>query len=272
LLASSGRMRCSASPSKLRNKQYQASLTRAAPLFRCGRPAMNKLIDITGRRFGRWTVLALHPERYRRCDGGTNILWLCRCDCGTERVVVGGSLRRGASTSCGCLQQEALAKQATNLIGKRFGRWVVVALHPERCRRGTLWLCRCDCGTERLVRGYALRGGRSTSCGCRAREVTTARLTTHGLSRSRAYRAWANMLARCRDVNNPNYGGRKPPVTVCEHYCDFVNWHADRGDPPPGLSQDRINNDGNYEPGNCRWAPASVQAANRRPRRRRFIW
>jgi hypothetical protein len=72
----------------------------------------------------------------------------------------------------------------------------------------------------------------------------------------------------CR--NYPNYGGREDtPITVCEYYCDFVNWYADMGDPPPGLSQDRINNDGNYEPGNLRWATASVQARNQRPRKQK---
>jgi len=78
------------------------------------------------------------------------------------------------------------------------------------------------------------------------------------------------MKTRCFNPNATGYeyyGG--PGITVCEHYCGFTNWHADRGDPPDGCSQDRINNDGNYEPGNCRCATASEQVRNRRPSKRK---
>jgi hypothetical protein len=230
---------------------------------------MGKLSDLTGRRVGRWIVLALHPRRHR-CG---HALWLCRCDCGTERVVFGSNLHRGLSASCGCVPK------FFDMAGRRFGRWTVLALHPERTRDGAaLWLCRCDCGTERIVLGTHLRRGSSSSCGCFRRDVRrkqkTAvhrkRKTQHGMSRTPAYRSWESMKARCLNPNNcsyENYGGRG--ISVYPDWLDFANFYADMLDRPPGTSIDRIDPDGNYEPGNCRWAPASVQLTNRRPRSKR---
>src|SRR5262249_35922619 len=80
--------------------------------FPANKRRQGRLIDMTGRRFGRLTVLAIYPERYR-WPGGTFALWLCRCDCGTERVVLGNSLRRGASTNCGCLKREKFIRRVT---------------------------------------------------------------------------------------------------------------------------------------------------------------
>src|SRR5262245_17598928 len=155
-----------------------------------------------------------------------------------------------------------------DIAGKRFGRWTVLVIHPERYRnRHALWLCRCEeCGTEHVVRGDTLRGGESTNCGCIPRKKQGEKLgkcrRTHGMSRSRAYRCWESMLQRCFNPRNPwysFYGGRG--ITVCERWLIFENFYADVGDPPPGLSLDRIDNNGNYEPSNCRWATSAVQVA-----------
>jgi hypothetical protein len=222
-----------------------------------------RLIDLTGERFGRWTVLVMHPER---CHG--RALWLCRCDCGTERAVRGKDLRNGKSISCGCSKR-------IDLVGKRFGRWKVVAFHTERRRWGNsvtaCWLCRCNCGVERVVAGSELRRGRSRSCGCLQREAARKHNTTHGMSKTPIYRRWCGILRRCLDPNHPAYdyyGGRDVPITVCEYYRDFTNFFADMGDAPSdGLSIDRIDNDRGYEPGNLQWATASEQIRNRRKTR-----
>ena len=233
---------------------------------------MNKLIDISGKRFGHWTVLALDSERH-----GQGAFWLCRCDCpdGTERIVRGAALRNGTSTSCGC-KRRGWTQRVPDLTGQRFGRWLVLSKDPERYRRDKTvfvrWLCRCCCDdrTERPVIGADLRSGKSTNCGCVRREKNRKRLTKHGLSHTQIYWIWQAMLDRCRNPNNPqyaDYGGRG--IAACEYYHDFMNWHADTGDrPSDGLTLDRIDNDRGYEPGNIRWADHHVQRVNQRPRRK----
>lgn len=148
-------------------------------------------------------------------------------------------------------------------VGTRYGD-LVVAVRQEGAR--SFVQCRCDCGASSAPRGYSLTGGHTTSCGCRKRVATAARNQTHGLSKIPEYGVWAAMLRRCTNPNAkdyPNYGGRG--ITVCERWLDFAAFHADMGDrPTPDHSIDRIENDGGYESGNCRWATRSEQMRNRR--------
>lgn len=132
--------------------------------------------------------------------------------------------------------------------------------------------CKCDCGTVRIVSGASLRRGHSESCGCLARDKTALRSTKHGAAvhtrRTREYRTWLNMRDRCRNENNPgyiNYGGRG--IIVCSRWDSFSNFFSDMGRCPPGLTIDRINNDGNYEPSNCHWATSKEQSNNQRRRK-----
>lgn len=131
-----------------------------------------------------------------------------------------------------------------------------------------LWaVFQCECGVVCAASMSNVRGGATTSCGCYDRE----RRRKHGYADTRVYRVWRSMLSRCygKHPGFSNYGGRG--IVVCERWRTFENFLADMGEPPDGLSLDRINNDGNYEPGNCRWATQEEQHNNRRTTKRLTI-
>ena len=162
-----------------------------------------------------------------------------------------------------------------NIAGQQFGFWLVLRINPKRDRWGTvLWDCRCCCGVERTVLGFTLRYGQSTNCGCVQREKQKKRLTKHGMSKTRVYCAYAQMLQRClnpRHRRYSDYGGRDDPITICERWRGehgFVNFFADMGHPPPGMSLERRDNSRGYSPDNCKWATYTEQNANRRPPKR----
>jgi len=163
-----------------------------------------------------------------------------------------------------------LPKRIVNHTGKIYGRWTALSF-SGRVGIKIHWLCRCECGVERSVWIANLVSGKSRSCGClNAESKATAnavRFRTHGMSKTSIYRIWRGMIKRCTDSGirgYPNYGGRG--ISVCERWNNsFENFYADMGERPSGKhSIDRINNDGNYEPENCRWATTQEQTRNTR--------
>jgi len=171
-----------------------------------------------------------------------------------------------------------------DLTGDVYGRLTVIG-HVGKSKYGiSMWNCRCECGNEYVGNSNSMRTGKTLSCGClqsqRAAEANAKR-ATHGLARrkkgerpkfSPTYQSWKCMVERCVNPNAPNahlYGGRG--ITVCDRWQGrdgFTNFLADLGERPEGKTIDRINTDGNYEPGNVKWSTPKEQAANRRPRKK----
>jgi hypothetical protein len=152
-----------------------------------------------------------------------------------------------------------------NLIGKRFSFWLVVEYKGTR-RKTHIWLCKCDCGKEKLVENQSLRRGDSKSCGCNIAYFNRKNKTTHGMRYTTEYRTWTALKQRClspKNLNYDNYGGRG--IAVCERWLKFENFFEDMGNKPsPKHSIDRIDNNGNYEPSNCKWSTPKEQCRNRK--------
>jgi len=159
-----------------------------------------------------------------------------------------------------------------NLTGRRFGRLVVLQLNKKTSPRRTFWDCQCDCGKRTVTRTDALTRGMAQSCGCLPLEKNAQKLTIHGytskgrVNGNRTYVSWKGMKMRCNNPNDehyPDYGARG--IRVCDRWVnDFKAFVADMGERPEGLTLDRIDVDGNYEPSNCRWADYFTQNNNTR--------
>jgi hypothetical protein len=223
-----------------------------------------------GVAFGVWTVLGVSSIRRREA------YFDCRCSCGAESAVAKSSLLKGTSTRCRrCSnadnEKARIARQRPVEPGTVIGMWTV--LGEAEARDGNLYMrCRCECGAEHDVMASTLRKGKSKSCAACSRKMGHAKAremtAKHGGVKAE-YRAWSRMLERCRNPNDRSfkwYGGRG--IKVCEE------WQGDGGferfmehvghRPSDRHSLDRIDNDGNYEPGNVRWATKKEQQRNRR--------
>ncbi len=157
-----------------------------------------------------------------------------------------------------------------NLTGRTLGRWTVLGLAEQKVYGKPAWECLCSCGNTGVIGGSVLRMGESRSCGCLSKEVSAENLravaTTHGMCGTPMYYRWLSIKLRCYHKTHyacPRYGGRG--ITMCERWkSSFTDFYADIGDPPSEAhSLDRIDNDGNYEPNNVRWATKQEQANSR---------
>jgi hypothetical protein len=218
------------------------------------------LNDLTGKVFGRITVIESTDKRYDR-----KVVWRCVCKCGKFCFIGTSQLTSGNTKSCGCLRIEKAGQyKKLNLIGKRFGSWT--AIEGDIKRKGgkrIFWKCICDCGTERLVSTEDLMSGHSKSCGC---SIGIPR-GSHGLSYDKLYKTWSGMVQRCENENSASwkyYGGKG--VVVCKEWrlsfkC-FWEWANNNGY-EDGLTIDRLDNNGNYEPLNCRWVTIKENNRNK---------
>lgn len=163
-----------------------------------------------------------------------------------------------------------MVNKTNDLTGRVVGRLTVLS-EGEKDKYGhKRWLCRCDCGKEMLAWGHRIRAGGELSCGCWTREKTSLRAGKHYKRNSPEYAAWHSMKDRCHNPtsrNRVNYGARG--ISVCREWSDsFEAFFASVGSrPSPDYSLGRIDNDGNYEPGNVRWEIRTDQANNTRGNR-----
>jgi len=213
-----------------------------------------------GAKINNWTVISEGTQKKR---------WECRCACGAVKWVDQYDLKSGGSKSCGCLMRKFQDPKA----GMRYGsieliRQTGVKIRMPR-RKTQVWLCLCDCGVEREFAWEDIKIGDCTSCGCKkGLDKITHGHTRWGLMTAE-YNSWRGMMDRCTSPSHKAYkyyGGRG--ITVCGRWADsFEFFFEDMGVRPHKHSIDRINNDGNYEPGNCRWATYKMQAANKSKRK-----
>ena len=226
-----------------------------------GRPS-----ELIGCRFGLLTVI----ERLPLVQSGykKKARWRCLCDCGNIKDVLETNLKGGSVKSCGCLQER-------DLVNQRFGRLLVINKIGSNKYNNVIWLCKCDCGNCVEVTSNSLKSGKTRSCGCLKKDLATIRMTKHGFAcraTIKTYNAWFNMIERCYNfegINYHRYGARG--IEVCDRWLDkekgLANFMGDMGESPINTSLDRIDNNGDYTPENCRWATYKEQGNNKETNR-----
>lgn len=224
-----------------------------------------KKTNYIGMTFGSWKVIDYDTQK---CQETKNTYYVCQCSCGQIKSVYGMSLKNGKSTQCKSCSLTKYPDQ--NMIGMRFGNLTIIKLE-KREKGNSYWLCKCDCGNNKIVLGRSLFHGNTRSCGCLQKETASEIFSTHKMSNKRIYHTWENMISRCyytKDMSYRAYGGRG--ITVCDEWKSsfetFYNWAVSHGYSDT-LTIDRINVNGNYEPNNCRWVDMISQANNRRTNR-----
>lgn len=216
-----------------------------------------------GVKFGSLTVLSeIEPSKYGR------LYYECRCDCGFIYEARASHVKSGATQQCrDCrnskrarlMKDRAVANHEVN-VGKEFGNFTVMRAFTEGKYSGVYYACKCLCGNVSILRAYTVLNGQATRC----RKCIDKLSEKHGMVYTHTYTTWFTMRRRCSDPKTESYkryGGRG--IKVCDRWEKFENFLEDMGEKPKGLQIDRIDNDGNYEPGNCRWVTPKENANNK---------
>lgn len=229
---------------------------------------MPSLIDRTGQKYNRLTFVKYLGDRK----------WLLKCDCGKDAIQISSLVVKGESKSCGCYNLEQITKRAKlinfiDITGQTFNRLTAIEYIDK-----SKWLFQCSCGVKKPINSNAVRQGKIKSCGCYNIEMCLKNkvpsmiksITKHNqsssLGKSNTYMSWSAMKQRCLNKDYKRYydwGGRG--IKICDRWLNsFENFLADMGERPKGTTLDRINNNGNYELLNCRWATSKQQSSNKR--------
>lgn len=203
-----------------------------------------------GDKIGKLTLLEKIGRGYHK-----DAMWKCQCDCGNIFYRYTSSVKKGKS--CGCDKYE-------DLTGKKFGRLTVIKRVQNSKNQKSRWLCKCDCGNEVVVErsNLSINKTKTISCGCWKKE----KITKHNKHKTNIYFIYTSMKQRCYNPKNPayKYYGLKG-IKICddwlENFMNFYNW-AMSNQYKEGLSIDRINVNGDYEPNNCRWVNSLIQMNN----------
>lgn len=217
-----------------------------------------EFIDLTGKRFGKLVVLSLGKKTKNR-----STVWDCQCDCGKKIVARNKNLLEGITTDCGCISKKGYS------VNQKIAR--LTLLKEIRAGSGRKWECMCDCGNKLIVKESLIRDGSVKSCGCLKKEYAEKGNVVHGYNKTRIQRIHHSMLRRCygkTHIHYKNYGGRG--ITICDEWLNkenglknFGDWALQNGY-ADNLSIDRINNNGNYCPENCKWSTQLEQRNNTR--------
>lgn len=209
--------------------------------------------NLLGKKFGKLTVIKKGTK-----TGSGQVRWICICDCGSRKEVevLAANLKKGHTTGCGCRRNH---DKKIDLTGKKINMLTVIRQDGYNKSGQANWLCKCECGDFTTVDGYRLRRGELKSCGCLLGGK-------HGLRKHPLYHIWKDMRYRCHSENSKANTYRENNIVVCENWRNdpstFIRWAENNGY-KKGLQIDRINNDGNYEPSNCRFVTNRENTLNK---------
>lgn len=208
---------------------------------------------LEGMQFGEWVVL-----KQVKVQGSSARHFECKCSCGTIKTLRADMLKQKRSTRCRACRDKDMYHDPNEFLNKKFGRYLV--LKQALGNHSRSFECQCECGKITIISASILKNNKSKSC-------QRCNVLIHGMDGTPTYRSWLSMKKRCTDPKWEGYyryGGRG--ITFHESWNNFVNFFKDMGIRPKGKQLDRINNNGNYEPGNVKWSTPKENSNNRNKR------